>query len=79
MRLITSLQQEEKIFSAGLSHSDKMQEKNSLKGINLFPGTNLRSQIMKVLTGEYLINIGLTVAPGRANSLLSNIFELVAE
>lgn len=51
-----------------------------LKEINLFPGTkSAQPDNEKLLTGEYLMNIGLNLSPGRANALTSNIYELIQE
>jgi len=55
-------------------------KKYRLKEINLFPGTkSTQPDNDKVLSGDYLMNIGLNLAPGRANALSSNVYELVAE
>jgi alpha-galactosidase len=55
-------------------------KKYRLKEINLFPGTkSTQPDHDKVLSGDYLMKIGLNLAPGRANPLSSNVFELVAE
>lgn len=55
-------------------------KKYRLKEINLFPGTkSSQPDNDKVLSGDYLMNIGLNLAPGRANAMSSNVFELVAE
>jgi alpha-galactosidase len=52
----------------------------SIKEINLFPGTkSAQPDNNKVMTGEYLLNIGLNLAPGRAVPLSSNIFEITEE
>jgi alpha-galactosidase len=51
-----------------------------LKEINLFPGTKSNQPDNdKLLTGSYLMNIGLNLSPGRVNPLTSNVYELVAE
>ena len=51
-----------------------------LKEINLFPGTNsTQPDNNKVFTGDYLMTIGLNLAPGRANPSTSNVFEVSEE
>jgi alpha-galactosidase len=51
-----------------------------LNEINLFPGTkSTQPDNDKVFSGEYLMNVGLNLSPGRANPLTSNIYELVEE
>lgn len=56
------------------------QKKYRFREINLFPGTkSIHPDNDKVLTGEYLMNIGLNLAPGRIAPLSSNIFELTEE
>ena len=55
-------------------------KKYRLKEINLFPGTkSSQPDNDKVLSGDYLMNIGLNLAPGRANAMSSIVFELVAK
>jgi alpha-galactosidase len=55
-------------------------KKYRLKEINLFPGTKSNQPDNdKLLTGDYLMNIGLNLSPGRANPLTSNIYELTEE
>ena len=55
-------------------------KKYRLKEINLFPGTkSAQPDNDKILTGNYLMNIGLNLSPGRANPLTSNIYELTEE
>ena len=56
------------------------QKKYRFREINLFPDTKAANPDNdKVLTGEYLMNIGLNLAPGRIAPLSSNIFELTEE
>jgi alpha-galactosidase len=56
------------------------QKKYRFREINLFPDTkSINPDNNKVLTGEYLMNIGLNLAPGRIAPLSSNIFELTEE
>jgi alpha-galactosidase len=51
-----------------------------LKEINLFPGTkSAQPDNDKLLSGEWLMNIGLNLSAGRANPLTSNVYELTAE
>lgn len=48
-----------------------------VKEINLFPGTKSQQpDNNKVFSGDYLMNIGLNLSPGRANPLTSNIYEI---
>jgi alpha-galactosidase len=55
-------------------------KKYHLTEINLFPGTKSNQPDNdKVMTGHYLMNIGLDLSPGRANPLSSNIYELTEE
>ncbi|HEX6182093.1 MAG TPA: alpha-galactosidase [Chitinophagaceae bacterium] len=52
-------------------------KKYRLKEINLFPGTKTaQPDNDKILTGDYLLNIGLNVSPGRPNPLTSAVYEL---
>ncbi len=54
-------------------------KKYRLKEINLFPDTRTNQPDNdKVLTGEYLMNIGLNLSP-RAAALTSNVYELTEE
>jgi len=54
--------------------------KYRIKEINLFPGTkSSQPDNDKVFTGDYLMNVGLNLSPGRANPLTSNIYELTEE
>jgi alpha-galactosidase len=56
------------------------QKKYRLKEINLFPGTrSAQPDDDKVFTGEYLMNIGVNLSPGRPVPLTSNIFEITEE
>lgn len=51
-----------------------------LKEINLFPGMKSNQpDNEKVLSGAYLMDVGLNLSPGRANPLSSNIYELTEE
>ena len=51
-----------------------------LKEINLYPETkSAQPDNDKMLSGEYLMNIGLNLSPGRAAALSSNIYELTEE
>ena len=55
-------------------------KKYRLKEINLFPDTrSSQPDNDKMFSGEYLMNIGLNLSPGRANPLTSNIYELVEQ
>ncbi|RYZ28148.1 MAG: alpha-galactosidase [Chitinophagaceae bacterium] len=55
-------------------------KKYRIKEINLFPDTKpVLAENDKVFSGEYLMNVGLNLSPGRANPLTSNIFELTEE
>ena len=52
-------------------------KKYRLKEINLFPGTKTaQPDNDKVLTGDYLLTIGLNVSPGRPTPLTSAVYEL---
>jgi alpha-galactosidase len=56
------------------------QKKYRFKEINLFPGTKAtHPDNDKVFTGEYLMNIGLNLNPGKVISLTSNVYELTEE
>lgn len=51
-----------------------------LKEINLFPDTKPQQPDNdKVLSGNYLMTVGLNLSPGRALPLTSNVYELVEE
>jgi alpha-galactosidase len=68
------------IFSRVLLQGLDATKKYRLKEINLFPGTKSgQPDNDKVFTGEYLMTIGLNLAPGRALAMTSNVFELIAE
>ncbi|HEX2629038.1 MAG TPA: alpha-galactosidase, partial [Chitinophagaceae bacterium] len=68
------------IFSRVLLQGLDPAKKYRLKEINLFPGTkSSQPDNDKVFTGEYLMRIGLNLAPGRALAMTSNVFELTAE
>jgi alpha-galactosidase len=55
-------------------------KKYRLKEINLFPATrSAQPDNNKVFTGDYLMNVGLNLSPGRAIPLTSNIYELTEE
>ncbi|HEY0677652.1 MAG TPA: alpha-galactosidase [Chitinophagaceae bacterium] len=55
-------------------------KKYRIREINLFPGTrSSQPDNEKLLTGEFLMSTGLNLAPGRANSFTSYVFELIAE
>jgi alpha-galactosidase len=56
------------------------QKNYRLKEINLFPGTkSAQPDNDKVFSGDYLMKIGLTLSPGRALPLTSNVYELTQE
>jgi alpha-galactosidase len=68
------------IFSKVLLQGLDATKKYRLKEINLFPGTkSTQPDNDKVFTGEYLMNVGVNVSPGRALPLTSNVYELSAE
>ncbi|WP_143308687.1 alpha-galactosidase [Chitinophaga vietnamensis] len=50
----------------------------TVKEINLFPGTNSAFRFNRSYSGDYLMTVGLNMAP-RATSLTSNILEITAE
>jgi len=55
-------------------------KKYRFKEINLFPETrSFQPDNDKLLTGEYLMNIGINLSAGRVSSLTSNVYELSAE
>jgi alpha-galactosidase len=55
-------------------------KKYRIKEINLFPGTKATNPDNdKVFTGDYLMTVGLNLAPGKILPLTSNIFELIEE
>lgn len=56
------------------------QKKYRFKETNLFPGTKATNPDNdKVFTGDYLMTVGLNLAPGRITALSSNVFEITAE
>lgn len=56
------------------------QKKYRLKEINLFPGTkSVNPDNEKILSGDYLMKVGLNLSAGRVTSLTSNVLELVEE
>ena len=68
------------IFSRVLLQGLDPAKRYRLKEINLFPDAkSAQPDNDKVLTGEYLMNVGLNLSPGRANPLTSNIYELTEE
>jgi alpha-galactosidase len=68
------------IFSRVLLQGLDPKKNYRIREINLFPGTkSTQPDNDKVVTGEYLLNIGLNLAAGRAAPLSSNIFELTEE
>ena len=55
-------------------------KKYRLQEINLFPGAkSAQPDNNKVFTGEYLMNIGLNLSPGRAVPLTSFVYEINEE
>jgi alpha-galactosidase len=55
-------------------------KKYRLQEINLFPGAkSAQPDNNKLLTGEYLMNVGLNLSPGRAVPLTSFVYELISE
>ena len=68
------------IFSRVLLQGLDAKKKYRIKEINLFPETkSAQPDNDKVFTGEYLMQVGLNLAPGRANALSSTVFEIIAE
>jgi len=68
------------IFSRVMLQGLDAQKKYRIREINLFPGTrSAQPDNDKVLTGEYLMNIGLNLAAGRALPLTSNVYEITEE
>jgi alpha-galactosidase len=68
------------IFSRVLLQGLDTQKKYRVREINLFPGTkSTQPDNDKVLTGEYLMSVGLNLAAGRANPLTSSILEITEE
>lgn len=67
------------IFSSVLLQGLDSKKNYRLREINLFPGTpSIQPDNEKLLSGEYLMSIGLNLAP-KAVALTSNIFELTEE
>src|SRR5204862_6544999 len=68
------------IFSRVQLQGLDAQKKYRFKEINLFPGAQPNNPDNdKVFTGEYLMTVGLNLAPGRITSLTSNVFEITEE
>jgi len=68
------------IFSRVMLQGLDPKKNYRIKEINLFPGTkSAQPDNDKILSGEYFMNIGLNLAPGRAAPLSSNIFEITEE
>ena len=68
------------IFSKVLLQGLDANKKYHLKEINLFPGTKSTQPANdKIFSGEYLMNIGLNLAPGKINPLTSNVYEITAD
>jgi alpha-galactosidase len=68
------------IFNRVLLQGLDANKKYRVKEINLFPGTkSAQPDNDKVLTGQYLMTVGLNLAPGRALAMSSTIFEIVEE
>ncbi len=68
------------IFSRVLLQGLNAQKKYRIKEINLFPETkSIQPDNDKVLSGEYLMTVGLNLAPGRAMPMSSNVFEITEE
>ena len=68
------------IFSRVLLRGLDPGKKYRFKEINLFPETrSFQPDNDKLLTGEYLMNIGINLSAGRVSSLTSNVYELSAE
>jgi len=68
------------IFPRVLLQGLDPKKKYRMKEINLFPGSkSSQPDNDKVSTGEYLMNIGLNLSPGRTTALSSNIFEITEE
>jgi alpha-galactosidase len=56
------------------------QKNYRIREINLFPGTkSALADHDKIVTGEYLMHVGLNLTPGRVHSLSSNVYEITAE
>jgi alpha-galactosidase len=68
------------IFNRVLLQGLDPQKNYRLKEINLYPETkSTQPDDGKVFSGSYLMNVGLQLAPGRANPLTSNIYEITVE
>lgn len=68
------------IFSRVLLQGLDPNKKYRFKEINLFPDTKSNNPDNdKVFTGNYLMTVGLNLAPGRVTALSSNVYELTAE
>jgi alpha-galactosidase len=68
------------VFNRVLMQGLDSKKRYRIKEINLFPDTKPSlAEDDKVFSGEYLMNIGLNLSPGRANPLTSNFFEITAE
>ena len=68
------------VFSRVLLQGLDPAKRYRLKEINLFPDAkSAQPDNDKVLSGEYLMNVGLNLSPGRVNPLTSNIYELTEE
>ncbi|TDH20063.1 alpha-galactosidase [Segetibacter sp. 3557_3] len=68
------------IFNRVMLQGLDANKKYRLKEINLFPDTkSTQPDNDKVFTGEYLMQVGLNLAPGRALPLTSNVYELTEE
>jgi len=68
------------IFNRVLLQGLDPSKKYRLKEINLFPeAKSAQPDNDKVFTGEYLMNVGINLTPGRVNALTSNIYELTEE
>jgi alpha-galactosidase len=56
------------------------QKKYRIREINLFPGTkSALPENDKVVSGDYLMQVGLNLTAGRLSSLSSNVYEITAE
>jgi alpha-galactosidase len=68
------------IFNRVLLQGLDPQKNYRVKEINLYPETkSAQPDHDKTFSGSYLMNVGLQLAPGRANPLTSNIYEIIAE
>ncbi|HVI48060.1 MAG TPA: alpha-galactosidase [Chitinophaga sp.] len=50
-----------------------------VKEINLFPGTNAAFNTNQSYSGDFLMNVGISLTPGKLKPLTSNILEITAE